>query len=103
MPKCRICQNQPVFCKSIRNILFRQEKPLFFIRLRFAGAGAVEGWRKKKTAKRCMRNCLAVLTVPPDVLFSNQFLEDLDKLWELRQWIPDPTKPILPPNLAKRL
>lgn len=64
MPKCRICQNQPVFCKSIRNILFRQEKPLFFTRLRFAGAGAVEGWRKKKTAKRCMRNCLAVLTVP---------------------------------------
>ena len=45
----------------------------------------------------------SLLSVPPDVLFSNQFLEDLDKLWELRNWIPDPTKPILPPNLAKRL
>ena len=40
-------------------------------------------------------------SVPPAVLFSNQFLEDLDKLWELRHWIPDPTKHILPPNLAK--
>lgn len=39
--------------------------------------------------------------VPPAVLFSNQFLEDLDKIWELRHWIPDPTKPILPPNLTK--
>lgn len=51
---------------------------------------------KRKTAKRCLRNCLAVLTVPPAVLFSNQFLKDLDKLWELRYWIPDPTKPIIP-------
>ena len=40
-------------------------------------------------------------SVPPDVLFSNQFLEDLDKIWELRHWIPDPTKPLLPPNLTK--
>lgn len=102
MPKCRIYKNRPVFCKSIRNILFRQGKLPFFTKLVYAGAGAVEGG-KKKTAKRCLRNCLAVLTVPPDVLFSNQFLEDLDKIWELRQWIPDPTKPILPPNLAKRL
>lgn len=36
--------------------------------------------------------------VPINVLFSNSFLKDLDLLWELREWIPDPTKPILPPN-----
>ena len=24
--------------------------------------------------------------------------EDLNKIWELRHYIPDPTKPILPPN-----
>ena len=30
--------------------------------------------------------------VPYNVLFSNQFLEDLDKIWELRHWIPDPNK-----------
>lgn len=30
MPKCRIYKNRPVFCKSIINILFRQEKlPIF--------------------------------------------------------------------------
>ncbi len=31
--------------------------------------------------------------VPAAVLFSNTFLEDLDKIWALREWIPDPTKP----------
>lgn len=31
-------------------------------------------------------------SVPYDEIFSNQFLEDLDKLWELRHYIPDPTK-----------
>ena len=41
-------------------------------------------------------------SVPLTVLFSNQFLEDLDKIWELRHWIPDPTKPILPPNNVQR-
>lgn len=41
-------------------------------------------------------------SVPLTVLFSNQFLEDLDKIWELRHWIPDPTKPILPPNKVQR-
>ena len=28
--------------------------------------------------------------VPLNVLFSNQFLEDLDKIWELRKYIPNP-------------
>lgn len=31
--------------------------------------------------------------VPLMELFSNQsFLEDLDKIWELRYWIPNPNK-----------
>ena len=41
-------------------------------------------------------------SVPLTVLFSNHFFEDLDKIWELRHWIPDPTKPILPPNKVQR-
>lgn len=39
---------------------------------------------------------LLSLPVPRTVLFSNQLLEDLDKIWDLKYWIPDPTKPILP-------
>jgi hypothetical protein len=31
-----------------------------------------------------------LLFVPLNVLFSNQFLEDLDKIWELRKYIPNP-------------
>ncbi len=41
-----------------------------------------------------------VLAVSHAVLFSNQFLEDLDKIWELRHWIPDPTK--RPPLLCRQ-
>ena len=26
-----------------------------------------------------------------DYLFSNRFAEDLERLWELRKWIPDPS------------
>ena len=37
-------------------------------------------------------------SVPLTVLFSNSFLRDLDLIWELREWIPDPTKPLLPPS-----
>ena len=32
-------------------------------------------------------------SVPLTVLFSNQFLEDLDKIWELHEFIPDPYDP----------
>ena len=43
------------------------------------------------------RQCYEVLTifvlVPYTEVFSNQLLDDLDKLWELRYWIPDPTDP----------
>lgn len=53
-------------------------------------------YKKGKTAET--PRVISRLTVPLSVLFSNQFLKDLDKIWELREWIPDPTKPILPPN-----
>lgn len=39
------------------------------------------------------------VSVGSTVIFSHQFLEDLERLWSMREWIPDPTKPILPPNL----
>ena len=32
-------------------------------------------------------------SVPPDVLFSNELLEDLEKIWALRFVIPDPKNP----------
>ena len=36
----------------------------------------------------------AAFLVPYDDIFSNQLLDDLDKIWELRYWIPDPTNPL---------
>ena len=33
--------------------------------------------------------------VPLDVLFSNEFLRDLSRLWELRTIVPDPSNPTL--------
>lgn len=33
--------------------------------------------------------------VPLTELFSNNFMEDLEKIWELRAFIPDPTTPPL--------
>ena len=32
-------------------------------------------------------------SVPLTQLFSNSFLRDLDKIWALREYIPDPIKP----------
>lgn len=46
--------------------------------------------KKKKTLK------VFSFLVPAAVLFSNTFLEDLEKIWALRECIPDPTKPISP-------
>ena len=34
-------------------------------------------------------------SVPLTVLFSNQFLHDLDLFWELKDYIPNPNKPFL--------
>ena len=33
--------------------------------------------------------------VAPSDIISNLFLEDLEKIWELRKWIPDPCNPHL--------
>lgn len=42
-----------------------------------------------------------LILVAAGCFFSNQFLEDLDKIWEMRKWIPDPTKPISPQQYYK--
>lgn len=36
-----------------------------------------------------------IFIVPLDVLFSNEFLRDLSRLWELRTIVPDPSNPTL--------
>lgn len=36
---------------------------------------------------------LRCFLVPYTEVFSNQLLDDLDKIWELRFFIPDPTDP----------
>ena len=41
---------------------------------------------KKRTAQ-------SAFFVAYDVLLSNKFLKDLDRLWAMRPWIPDPTDP----------
>jgi hypothetical protein len=35
-----------------------------------------------------------ILVAPSDII-SNLFLEDLERIWELRKWIPDPCNPYL--------
>lgn len=47
---------------------------------------------KTKLIKQKRKTFRSSFSVPYNVLFSNQFLEDLDKIWELRHWIPDPNK-----------
>ena len=36
----------------------------------------------------------AIFVAPSDII-SNLFLEDLEKIWELKKWIPDPCNPHL--------
>ena len=47
---------------------------------------------KKKKATESLDS---VALVPLTELFSNNFMEDLEKIWELRAFIPDPTTPPL--------
>lgn len=47
-------------------------------------------WQTKKTARLCVQISDCFLQVPLNGIFSNPFLEDLAKLWELRHIIPDP-------------
>ncbi len=41
-----------------------------------------------------------LVLVPHSEVFSNRFLEDLEKIWELRYYIPDPNKLNMPIVLA---
>ena len=45
--------------------------------------------------KKATNLCGFVAFVPLTELFSNNFMEDLEKIWELRAFIPDPTTPPL--------
>ena len=36
----------------------------------------------------------SALVAPSDII-SNLFLEDLERIWELKKWIPDPCNPYL--------
>ena len=40
-----------------------------------------------------LRPLVCTQRVPRTVPFSNQFMHDLNILWELHEWIPDPTIP----------
>jgi hypothetical protein len=59
--------------------------------------------KKQKNVNHLAIRWLTFFNVPPDMLFLNQYLVDLDKIWELRYWIPDLSNPILPPNIANKL
>jgi len=39
-------------------------------------------------------NPVALFVAPSDII-SNLFLEDLERVWELKKWIPDPCNPYL--------
>lgn len=56
-------------------------------------------FEERKIAKPLVFKGLAIVCrvelVPLDVLFSNQFLHDLDLIWELHEFIPDPSNPRL--------
>jgi len=38
---------------------------------------------------------IPVLSVAPSDIISNLFLEDLERIWDLKEWIPDPCNPHL--------
>ena len=44
----------------------------------------------KENRKTLVERTLRGFLVPYDVLFSNEFLRDLSRLWELRDIVPDP-------------
>lgn len=52
---------------------------------RCAASHSPEGCKKDRR--------LPVFFVALEVLLSNKFMEDLDRLWALRPWIPDPNDP----------
>jgi len=53
---------------------------------------------KKASPRRKNKKALAryqCFSVAPSDILSNLFLEDLEKIWELKKWIPDPCNPYL--------
>ena len=47
----------------------------------------------KNNTKKATKSVDFIALVPLTELFSNNFMEDLEKIWELRAIIPDPTTP----------
>ena len=45
--------------------------------------------------KKATESFDSIALVPLTELFSNNFMEDLERIWELRTFIPDPTTPPL--------
>ena len=45
--------------------------------------------------KKATESFGSIALVPLTELFSNNFMEDLERIWELRAFIPDPTTPPL--------
>ena len=45
--------------------------------------------------KKATESFDSIALVPLTELFSNNFMEDLERIWELRAFIPDPTPPPL--------
>lgn len=53
--------------------------------------------KKEKRRGRCGLSLL----VGSGVIFSHRFLEDLEKLWAMRELVPDPKMPTLPSKMIK--
>ena len=50
-----------------------------------------EIWRRDK--EKATESFDSIALVPPTELFSNSFMDDLEEIWKLRAYIPDPTTP----------
>ena len=66
------------------------------ITLRWGGKKAVvrQIFPSGRPSKKASPNGEAFFVAPSDII-SNLFLEDLEKIWELKKWIPDPCNPHL--------
>ena len=45
------------------------------------------------TIKKAIESFNSIALVPLTELFSNSFMDDLEEIWKLRAYIPDPTTP----------
>lgn len=52
------------------------------------------GWRKEKLYKLLIFNKFIELSCAPNRTVLEPIFRDLDRLYEMRFWIPDPTKPV---------